>query len=257
MNSRPAVCEKSDKKNIESPFDTIEPGADRLNVVGGPRLAPDYGNRRAREISLAGQVLAAYNGGELAVVGARVELHCVSPLRQVVRDMPEAVLAHLRALLQERAMPVDLYACGGHVIDAPLVDFADVLRSREMPGYELLVAAAKSQSDASFKRLLGNNPLILKPLLCYYHPGSFPAACVAGTISDAAGFFRFAMPQYGGADEQPGYHFVVRRPISSSFYITLYNPTPAAWYTHWSWPAGKTVALRTRHPLALRAHTPP
>lgn len=255
MNPRPAVCEKGDTKKAESSFDAVERVVDRLSAIGAPKSAPDFGNRNPLEKALGGQVLAAHNGGELAVAGARVELYSVSPLRSVVRDMPKSVLVHLRALLLEKALPIDLYQCGGHVADAPIIDFADVLRLHEVPGYELLVAAAKSQPDASFKQMLCNNPAVLQPLLCYYHPGSFSAACVASTISDAAGFFQFSVPKFDSADEQPGYCFIVRRPISSSFYITLYSPTPAAWHTHWNWSTGKTVTLRTRHPLALRAHT--
>lgn len=235
---------------------SIESTIERLSAADMPKYVPRFNAERAPGKIILGRIVATDGDNEQPVAAAHVDLYTVGSLKSVARNLPAAVLAHSRALLLESSLPIDLYSCGSHVADAPVVSFADVLQLREIPGYELLAAAAKSQPDASFKQLLCNNPSILKPLLCYYHPGSFPAVCAASTLSDAAGFFQFAVPQHGDDGEPPGFRFIVRRSISSSLYVTLYNPTPAAWHTHWDWPDHKSITLRTRHPLALRAQPP-
>jgi protein tyrosine phosphatase (PTP) superfamily phosphohydrolase (DUF442 family) len=201
---------------------------------------------------ISGCVLAVQGAEEIPVAGARVELHRVESLRAQTACLSNDVLDHCRTLLLTRMRPVELYLAGDNVVDAPLTRFDDILKLRDIPGYELLVAAAKSQPNNSFTKLLCNNPAILQPLLCYYHPNSFPAVCTAHATTDAAGFFHFSVAEQGNLDEQPGYRFIVRRSISHNLYVTLYNPTPAAWHTYWDLPDDKTVTLRTRHPLALR-----
>lgn len=254
MNQRQAISEKNEQKTPS--IASIESTIDQLHTANSSQQASQRNCGSAQERNISGHVLAipvaTHGGMELPVADASVELYAVSSLHAVASDLPKTVLDHCRTLLLERAQPIDLYQGGGHVVDEPLISFADVLQLREIPGYELLAAAAKSQSDTSFKRLLCSNAAISKPLLCYYHSGSFPAVCAANATTDAAGFFQFTVPQFRDANDQLGYSFIVRHRISSSLYITIYNPTPAAWYTHWDWPIDKMVTLRTRHALAVR-----
>lgn len=253
--SKPQVrvdtCIESTIGHIESAMGYIESTIGQLQTDNTPQpLQP--GGRGKRQKIIRGRVLVACDGVEQPTTNVRVELYTVSPLKAVASALPKEVLDHCRTLLLEKSQPIDLYPSANHVADGPVISFADILKLRETPGYELLAAAAKSQSDASFTQLLCNNPAILQPLLCYYHPGIFSAACTDHTTTDAAGFFNFAVVESGNAEEQPGYRFIVRRSISRNLFFTLYNPMPAAWHTHWNLSDDKTVTLRTRHPLALR-----
>jgi hypothetical protein len=185
---------------------------------------------------------------ELPVEGAQIEIHAVKPLKWVANTLPKAVLVHCRTLLLEKLKPIDLYRSGGHVADAPLVSFADVQQLRDIHGYEILAAAAKSQADDSFRHLLGSNTEIARLLLCYYHPASFSTAHVSDATTDEAGLFQRTLLEAENADDRPGYMFIARHTISKNLYATLYKPMPATWHTYWNWPADKTVTLRTRHP---------
>ena len=202
---------------------------------------------------ITGQILALYDDTEQSVAGVQVDLYAVSSLNDVADDLPTELLTHCRMLLLDKPAPVDLYS---ELADTPLIDFDDILRLPEIPGYEMLVAAAKSHDDASFKQQLRNNPTIFRRLLCYYHPGLFCDVYSTSVITDANGSFRFTVPQSANADEQVGYRFAVRRPISSSLYVMLYDPSPAAWYTRWDWSDTDNVVLRTRHPFAVRVQPP-
>jgi len=211
-------------------------------------------NSRSIQRNIRGQLLSVHGDVELPVEGAHVEIHSVASLKKVTTELPDSVLAHCRTLLLEAA-PIDLCQSSKHVVDEPLLGFADVQNLRDIPGYELLAAAARSQEDASFRRLLGSNPAIARLLLCYYHPASFSAMQLACAVTNAMGCFQYTLLEPASADDKPGYLFIARHKISSSLYVTLYNPTPATWYTHWDWPEEKAVILRTRHPSALRART--
>jgi hypothetical protein len=226
---------------------------------------------------ITGRVLALYGEGDRAVAGAQpivnelslcneqplfneqplggvqVDLYAVSSLNDVAEDLPPELLTHCRMLLLDKPAPVDLY---GELADTPLIGFDHIVRLPEIPGYEMLVAAAKSHDDASFKQQLRNNPTIFRRLLCYYHPGLFSDVCSTSVITDAAGSFRFTVEQCANVDEQVGYRFAVRRPISSSLYVMLYDPSPAAWYTRWDWSDTDNVVLRTCHPFAVRVQPP-
>lgn len=239
---------------------------DRVTTERLPSIAP-VADRAAKIIT--GQVLASYGGSDQAcsemplfndqppsnqqpVAGVQVDLYAVSSLNDVSDDLPHELLMHCRKLLLDKPAPIDLYGSNNELVDAPLIGFDDIVRLRDIPGYELLAAAAKSHDDASFKQQLRNNPTIFRRLLCYYHPGLFSDVCSTSVITDAAGNFQFTVHQCANVDEQVGYRFAVRRPISTSLYVMLYDPTPAAWYTRWDWSDIDTVVLRTRHPFALR-----
>ena len=217
------------------------------------RRAARYADAKKRTVS--GHVLTVAGGAEQPVSGARVELHAVSPLSTVVDTLSESVISHLRSLLLERPAPVDLYQYGGHVIDAPTISFADIMLLRYLPGYELLCSAAKLQGDGSFRQMLCNNPAILRPLLCYYHPCSFTSKCVAIVHSDNRGAFQFPVLQIDDLDEQSGYFFIARKQISEHLFVTLYEPSPITWHTHWHAFDDEPIGLRTRHPLASRVQS--
>lgn len=219
-----------------------------------PTSMPDKEEDTRRNIS--GQLLDVSGAIEVPVENALIEVHAVTPLKQVVNTLSCSVLAHCRKLLLETVTPVDLYQASKHVADKPLLSFADVQRLRDIPGYELLAAAARSQTDASFKRLLYSNPTIAGLLLCYYHPASFPVVHLTNTTTDDMGRFQCAVLESGNADERQGYLFIARHKVSSHLYITLYHPTPVTWYTHWELSGEGFVTLRTRHPLTLRKNTP-
>jgi len=212
-------------------------------------------NCRVTQKKICGQLLSVHGDVELPVEGARIEIHSVMSLKRVIIGLPGTVLAHCRMLLLEAAKPIDLYQPSKHIAEAPLISFADVQKLCEIPGHELLVSAARSQEDTSFRRLLGSNLAIAQLLLCYYHPTSFPAVHTANAVTNEVGCFQSTVLETGNADDRAGYLFIARHKISSCLYITLYNPTPATWYTHWDLPEDKAVILRTRHPFALRART--
>lgn len=238
---------------------------DRVTRERSPSIAPVV-DRAAKIIT--GQILAlcvdrdqAVPGdkpifNEQPVGGVQVDLHAVSSLNDVADDLPKELLSHCRMLLREKPASIDLYRKADEIVDAPLIGYDDIVRLPEIPGYELLAAAAKSHDDVSFEQQLRNNAAILRRLLCYYHPGLFSDVCSASVTTDAAGRFRFTVQQCASVGEQVGYRFAVRRPISSSLYVMLYDPSPAAWYTRWDWMDIDNVVLRTRHPFALRAQSP-
>lgn len=199
--------------------------------------------------TIDGLLLSVQGNVETPASNVQVEIHAVKPLKWVANTLPAAVLAHCRTLLLEAVKPIDIYRCAGHVADAPLVSFADVQQLRDIHGYELLAAAAKSQGDDYFRHLLGSDPDIARPLLCYYHPASFSTVRVAEATADAGGRFQCTVLEPRNADDKPGYVFIARHTISSNLYVTLYRPTPATWHTYWNWPADKIITLRTTHPL--------
>lgn len=253
MNQKQAIREQYHQNNLLIPA-SIQSTNNCLVAANGQEPLPEFNCGSALK-NIYGQLLSVCGDVELPIEGACVEIHAVTPLKRVVSGLSDAVLAHCRTLLLETAMPVDLYHASGHVADTPRVSFADIQCLRDIPGYELLAAAARSQADASFRRLLCSNPAIAKLLLCYYHPASFSAVRMADAITDATGSFRHTVLESGNADERPGYLFIARRKLSSSLYITLYKPTPVAWHTYWSWPVYKAITLRSSHPLLQRVHT--
>lgn len=212
-------------------------------------IASNCGNQQRK---ISGCVIGVQDVQETPLARVQVELHSVGSLKALATSLPDSVLSNCRKLFLEQLKPIDLYNnAQSFFADAPTTQFSDVAQLINVPGYELLVAAAKSHSDALFRQLLGNNPTVFQPLLCYYHPNSLPAVCSAITVTDTAGFFNFSIAEPDEAEGQLGYRFVVRRAISSSLYISLYNPSPSGWYTYWDWPDVNPIELRTRHPLAL------
>lgn len=204
---------------------------------------------------ISGRLLSVHANEELPVEGAKIEIHAVKPLKWVANTLPKAVLGHCRTLLLEKLRPIDLYRSSGHVADTPLVSFSDVLQVRDIPGCELLAAAARSQTDDSFRHLLGSNSEIARLLLCYYHPASFSCAPVADATTDETGLFQCTLLEADNADDRSGHLFIARHTISSNLYVTLYKPMPATWHTYWKWPANNMVTLRTSHPLVRRQPT--
>jgi len=254
MNVNQAVANKDPRTaRVIAPSAAHDITIERASM---PTAAPQRTVRSVGVKTIWGQVVAMCDADERPLAGVQVDVYAVSSLNDVMHDLPIALLAHIRALLLEKNAPLDLYRSGGDIADMPLISFADVLRLRDIPGYELLAAAAKSQADEAFKQQLCGIPAIFQPLLCYYHPGHFSAVCSASITTDANGRFQFSVQQGANVNAQPGYRFVVRRPITNSLYLTLYNPTPAAWYTRWDWSNIDAVTLRTRHALALRAQSP-
>lgn len=203
---------------------------------------------------LRGHIVAvSSNDTEAPVADALVELHAIDPLRSIEKSLPGPVLMHLRALLRDGFAPVDLYRHADHVIDAPTISIADIHLLQRIPGYELLVSAARLRSEAAFRQMLCNNPAILRPLLCYYHPCSFSSHRVATVMSDQRGAFRFPMLRTDELAAQPGYYFIVRRQISRHLFATLYEPMPVTWHAYWEDADAEPIRLATRHPLALHS----
>lgn len=203
---------------------------------------------------LRGHVVAvAGDGAEEPVADALVELHAIDPLRTIETALSAPVLGHLRALLRDGFAPVDLYRHVDHVFDAPTISIADIHLTQRIPGYELLVSAARLRSDAAFRKLLCNYLAILRPLLCYYHPCSFASHRVATVMSDDRGAFRFPVLRREEIAAQPGYYFVVRRQISPHLFATLYEPMPVTWHAYWEDADEEPIRLATRHPLALHS----
>ncbi len=234
------------------------------DLVGGQLTLPVEWMRwrdwLARTDCISGRLLAVGGGGgceeERVVGGARIELHAVSPLQTIVRDLSGEALGYIRQLLQQGPTPLQIYAPNRHVADAPQVSFADIERLRSQPGFELLTSAARLQADPSFRQLLLNYPAIARPLLSYYHPCSFASTCLGIANSDAAGMFRFPVLRHSDPATEPGYYFVARRAISSSLYVALYEPSPISWYTHWDLRGCASVTLRSSHPFAVGECTP-
>jgi hypothetical protein len=211
----------------------------------------------ARTDCISGRLQAAGDDGERGVGGVRVELHAVTPLQSALADLSAEAITHVRQLLLHGLSPLQIYRPSRHVADAPTVTFADIERLRSAPGFELLTSAARLQSDAAFRQLLGNYPAIARPLLCYYHPCSFTSSCVASTLSDAAGMFRFPVLRHSDPATEPGYHFVARCAVSSTLLVALYEPAPVSWYTHWDLSGcASSITLRSSHPLALVERVP-
>lgn len=220
--------------------------------VSRPQRA-DVGYPESRKRMLNGHLVSVANGIDEAIVGARVELHAVAPLCDVAPNLSIAVLTNLRTALLRGPAVVDLYRHAGYVVDAPQISIADIALLHSVPGYELVARAARLQPDTAFRQMLCNYPDILRPLLCYYHPCSFRSECVAVSVSDRDGAFRFPVLETEKADEQPGYFFIVRRQFSSNLFVTLYEPSPSTWHTYWRHFDEEPIRLSTRHPLASRA----
>ncbi len=204
----------------------------------------------ARTDCISGQLLAV-GDDERVVVGARIELHAVSPLQTVLRDLSADALAHIRQLLVQGPTPLHIYAPSRHVADRPQVGFDDIERLRDAPGFELLTSAARLQADPAFRQLLANYPAIARPLLAYYHPCSFSSSCLGVVNTDSTGMFRFPVLRHGDPLTEPGYYFVARRAVSSSLFVSLYEPSPISWYTHWDLRGCALVTLRSSHPFAI------
>lgn len=210
----------------------------------------------ARTDCISGRLQAADDDAERGVGGARIELHAVSPLQGVLRDLSDEALGHVRQLLLQGLTPLQIYRPNRHVADAPTVTFADVEQLRVAPGFELLTSAARLQSASAFRQLLANYPAIARPLLCYYHPCSFSSSCLGVTTSDGAGMFRFPVLRHPDPATEPGYYFVARRAVSNTLLVALYEPTPISWYTHWQLSGCANITLRSSHPLAAAERVP-
>ena len=207
---------------------------------------------KGRKKVISGRVVALLDSDEEhAVTGANVEVYQVCPLRTIAAGLPSEVLENIRAFVLGRFKPLDVYSHCGHVADDPVVSFVDIQRLRDVPGFELIETAAASSSDSAFEQHLRNNLAVFRSLLFYYHSNSLPAVRVHTTTTNALGRFYCEVVEQDDIREQPGYYFKVRRFISANLFITLYNPMPAAWFTHWDVAGDRTVTLRTRHPLAV------
>lgn len=127
-------------------------------------------------------------------------------------------------------------------------DAAAVLE--QIPAAGALRFAAQTASDLEFRRVLGDYPLLIRPILCLFYPYLVTMQQVATAETDDCGHFRTLFFRGCNNTDTPDLYFKVKQRLFGFLTITIHAPTPVACHTWWNYACGSEVTLVTHHPLA-------
>jgi hypothetical protein len=206
-------------------------------------------------------------GGEYVdfpVCNAKVEVYEVDPLWILIPKLPDDVLDHLRkVIINPIRIPIPHPDPGPE--DAP---FARTAMSQavaeqarpldadlsatlsQLHGASELRYAAQVGSKLQFQQALIANPIVIRPLLCWFWPRLVTTQLVATAKTDDCGHFQTLFFQGCNNHDTPDLYFKARQKLFGWFDVYIYAPTPIACHTWWNYICGTEVNLYTSSPWA-------
>lgn len=121
----------------------------------------------------------------------------------------------------------------------------------QLPEYQRLQVAAKTQSNFEFRQTISHTPELILPLLCYYFPRLVRKQKLAEATTDACGHFTAVFYRGCNNTDKPDLYFKATQRVPTKGEVTIYEKTPVSCYTHWNYECGTEVTLRSTHPDAL------
>lgn len=109
---------------------------------------------------------------------------------------------------------------------------------------------AQAGSALQFQQALIQNPVLIRPLLCWLFPRFVTMQRVGTAITDSCGHFRTVFFQGCHNHDTPDLYFKATQPIFGPLKFTIYAPTPVACHTWWDYASGTEVKLYTSSPFA-------
>ncbi|MBI5925496.1 MAG: hypothetical protein HY836_07825 [Aquabacterium sp.] len=109
---------------------------------------------------------------------------------------------------------------------------------------------AQAGSALQFQQALIQNPVLIRPLLCWLFPRFVTMQRVGTAITDSCGHFRTVFFQGCHNHDTPDLYFKATQPIFGPLKFTIYAPTPVACHTWWDYMSGTEVKLYTHSPFA-------
>lgn len=109
---------------------------------------------------------------------------------------------------------------------------------------------AQAGSALQFQQALIQNPVLIRPLLCWLFPRFVTMQRVGTAITDSCGHFRTVFFQGCHNHDTPDLYFKATQPIFGPLKFTIYAPTPVACHTWWDYTSGTEVKLYTSSPFA-------
>jgi hypothetical protein len=109
---------------------------------------------------------------------------------------------------------------------------------------------AQVGSTLQFQQALIQNPVLIRPLLCWLYPHFVTMQRVGTATTDRCGHFRTVFFQGCHNHDTPDLYFKATQRLFGVFTATIYAPTPIACHTWWDYVSGTEVKLYTHSPLA-------
>jgi hypothetical protein len=109
---------------------------------------------------------------------------------------------------------------------------------------------AQAGSTLQFQQALIQNPVLVRPLLCWLYPHFVTMQRVGTAVTDSCGHFRALFFQGCANHDTPDLYFKATQQVWGPLRATIYAPTPVACHTWWDYVSGTEVKLYTRSPLA-------
>jgi hypothetical protein len=191
------------------------------------------------------------------VCNATVEIYEVDPLFIIIPKLPELVIERLRDLIiKPRPFPEPVPEIGP---GAPMRRMAQSDHRMDAEGARLLTQLgdatelrylAQVGSRLQFQQALIKNPILIRPLLCYFYPRFVTKQRVGTAHTDECGHFSTLFFQGCLNHDTPDLYFKATQKLFGFFDVSIYAPTPIACHTWWDYQCGTEVTLYTNSPLA-------
>lgn len=109
---------------------------------------------------------------------------------------------------------------------------------------------AQTGSQLQFQQALVQNPMLIRPLLCWLVPHLVTMQHVGTATTDSCGHFRTLFFQGCHNHDKPDLYFKATQMIFWPVHATIYAPKPVACHTWWNYVSGTEVTLYTSSPFA-------
>ncbi|MEO6365400.1 MAG: hypothetical protein ABIO38_05020, partial [Luteimonas sp.] len=214
-------------------------------------------------------------GGEYVdfpVCNAKVEVYEVDPLWILIPKLPAAVLERLRRIIIDPIRtpiphpepgPDDAPFARGAMervartaLSQAVADHArpldaDVITTLgQLQGATELRYAAQAGSQLQFEQALIANPLLIRPLLCWFWPRLVTTQRVATATTNECGHFQTLFFQGCNNHDRPDLYFKAKQKLFGWLDVYIHAPKPIACHTWWNYACGTEVDLYTSSPWA-------
>lgn len=227
-----------------------------------------------KQVSIGGSVV------DFPVCNATVEIYEVDPLYIIIPKLPLLVIDRLRDIIASGRIkepvltlpphgpgpipepgpgPLPLSVTGAQLRrlnTTTLAAQSHAPTADSMASLTLLSEAtelrylAQTGSTLQFQQALIQNPVLIRPLLCWLYPRFVTMQRVGTALTDSCGHFRTVFFQGCHNHDIPDLYFKATQPIFGPIKATIYAPTPVACHTWWDYVSGTEVKLYTTSPFA-------
>ncbi len=227
-----------------------------------------------KKVTIGGQQV------DFPVCNATVEVYEVDPLYIIIPKLPVLVIDRLRDIIANARIPKPITegpVRGGPIPQPgpdPLPIEVTGASLRKLKSTTTLAAhshaltadssatltklteaselryLAQAGSTLQFQQALIQNPVLIRPLLCWLYPRFVTMQRVGTATTDQCGHFRTLFFQGCHNHDTPDLYFKATQTIFGPIKATIYAPTPVACHTWWDYVSGTEVKLYTSSPFA-------